>query len=35
MLHRQNVTSGKKPEADEVKITKPFEEKETKNGTTN
>mgnify|MGYP003356625402 CR=1 FL=1 len=30
MLHRQNVTSGKKPEADEVKITKPFEEKETK-----
>lgn len=30
MLHRQNVTSGKKPEADEVKVTKPFEEKETK-----
>lgn len=26
MLHRQNVTSGKKPEADEVKNTKPFEE---------
>lgn len=26
MLHRQNVTSGKKPEADEVKVTKPFEE---------
>lgn len=25
MLHRQNV-SGKKPEADEIKITKPFEE---------
>lgn len=30
MLHRQNVTSGKKPEADEVKVTKPFEEKEIK-----
>lgn len=30
MLHRQNVTSGKKPEANEVKVTKPFEEKETK-----
>ena len=30
MLHRQNVTSGKKPEAGEVKVTKPFEEKETK-----
>lgn len=26
MLHRQNVTSGKKPEENEVKITKPFEE---------
>lgn len=28
MLHRQNVTSGKKPEENEVKITKPFEDKE-------
>lgn len=26
MLHRQNVTSGKKPEENEVKNTKPFEE---------